>query len=165
MASGETLFVFTPHSVDLPTSGGVPHPDARNIHPTLRFDAAVAQILNLPIFMPRNYTGLGTTATLVWSAVTASIGVTRWTLAWERHQDDIFNFDVDSFAAAQAVNDTTGTSSGEPSYASIPFTDGGQMDNIQVGESGRLQLIRDAPNAADTMAGFAEWERLEIRET
>jgi hypothetical protein len=170
MASGDTLIILTTHSADLPTTGNVPSPDSRNDHSVLDFDAAVAQTVNFPIVLPRHYGGNGTTATIYWSATTSVSADTtgaecRWTLAWERHQDDAFDLDADGFAAAQVVVDVAPSVNGEQSYAEITFTEGGQMDSIAVGESGRLRLIRDAADGTDTMSGDAELHRIEIRET
>ena len=111
----------------------------------------------------RHYGGGGITATIYWSAATATTGTCIWDLAWERHEDDAFDIDADGFAAAQSVTDSATSPSGEIFYAEITFTDGGQMDSIAVGEQGRLRLIRDA--VTDTMAGDAELHRIEIRET
>ena len=166
MASGDTLLILTPHSADLPSSGGVPTPDTRNDHPVLRFDAATAQTVNFPILMPRHYAGTtGVTATIIWSAETAITAETRWSLAWERHQDDLFDLDADGFATAKTVDATAPSAAGEVSYDTIAFTDGAEIDSIAVGESGRLRLIRDAAHANDDMAAGAELHRIEIKET
>ena len=165
MASGDTLIILTTHSADLPTSGDVPSPDSRNDHPVLDFDAATAETVNFPIVLPRHYGGGGVTATIIWSAATATTAETRWSLAWERHEDDAFDLDADGFATAKTVDATAPSASGEVSYDTIAFTDGAEIDSIAVGESGRLRLIRDAANVADDMAGDAELHRIEIRET
>lgn len=166
MASGDTLIILTTHSADLPTTGNIPSPDSRNDHSVLDFDPATAETVNFPILMPRNYAATtGVTATIVWSAHTATTFETRWSLAWERHEDDAFSLDSDGFATAKTVEDTAPSATGEVSYATITFTDGAEMDSIAVGESGRLRLIRDAANAGDDMAGDAELHRIEIKET
>lgn len=165
MASGDTLIILTTHSADLPTTGNVPSPDSRNDHSVLDFDAATAETVNFPIVMPRHYGGGGVTATIIWSAETAITLETRWSLAWERHEDDLFDLDADGFATAKTVDATAPSLAGEVSYDTIAFTNGAEMDGILVGESGRLRLIRDAANAGDDMAGDAELHRIEIKET
>ena len=168
MASGDTLLILTPHSADLPTTGDVPVPDVRNDHPMLAFDAALDGVVNFPIVMPRHYAGTtGVTVTIYWTAATATSGVTVWSLAWERHEDDAFDLDADGFATAKTVDATAATTNaGEMDYATIAFTDGAEIDSIAVGESGRLQLKRlGSTDGDDTMAGDAELHRIEIRET
>ncbi len=168
MASGDTLIVLTTHSADLPTTGDVPFPDSRNDHSMLSFNAVDDSVVNFPIVMPRNYAGTtGVTATIYWTAATATTLVTVWSLAWERHQDDAFDLDADGFATAKTVDATAATTNaGEMDYATIAFTNGAEIDGILVGESGRLRLIRLASSDVDdTMAGDAQLHRIEIRET
>ena len=103
MASGQTLIVLTPQS-GVPPVSNYATLDTRNGHTVWDFDAAVNEILNFESLMPRNYNGGGLTVTLVWSATTATTGVSRWLVSFERHQEDVDDIDTDSFAAAQAVN-------------------------------------------------------------
>lgn len=166
MASGENLIVLTPSASVLAQSvTTTPRPDSRNDHPVLDFDAAADNELDFPIILPRNYGGGGVTVTIIWSAATATTGVTRWGLQWERHPDDTFDLDADGFATANTVDATTASASGEVAYDTITFTDGAQIDSIAVGESGRLRFQRVGSHANDTMAGDAELHRIEIRET
>lgn len=164
MASGQTLLVFNAQA-GAPPSTAAPQFDTRNNHLVWDFDAAANENLDFETLLPRNYNGGGLTLTLIWSATTATTGVTRWLAAFERHQEDVTDIDTDSFAAAQAVNATAPATNGARAYDAIVFTDGAQIDNLAAGESFRLRISRDATNAADTMVGDAELARVEIRET
>lgn len=164
MASGQTLLVFNAQS-GIPRNTTPPQLDARNNHLVWDFDAAVAETLDFEMLLPRNYNGGGLTVTLVWSATTATTGVTRWLASFERHQALVTDIDADDFAAAQAVNATAPAINGARAYSPIAFTDGAQIDSLAAGESFRLRIVRDATNVADTMVGDAELARIEIRET
>ena len=164
MASGQTLLTFSAQA-GVPSATVPPQLDTRNGHVVWDFDAATNEILNFEPLLPRNYNGGGLTVTLVWSATTATSGVTRWLVAFERHQEDVDDTDADSFATAQATNATAPAINGARAYDSVAFTNGAQIDNLAAGESFRLRVTRDAANAADTMVGDAELARVEIRET
>lgn len=164
MASGQTLLVFNAQA-GVPPAANAPQLDTRNNHLVWDFDAAVNEILDFESLLPRNYAGGGLTVALVWSATTATTGVTRWLVSFERHQEDTTDIDTDSFAAAQSVNASAPATNGARAYDTVAFTDGAQIDNLVVGESFRLRVERDATNAADTMVGDAELARIEIRET
>jgi hypothetical protein len=164
MASGQTLLMFSAQA-GVPNASTPPQLDTRNGHVVWDFDAAVNEILDFEPVLPRNYNGGGLTVALIWSATTATAGVARWLVSFERHQADVTDIDTDSFATAQAVNATAPATNGARSYDEIAFTDGAQIDNLAAGESFRLRVERDATNAADTMVGDAELARIEIRET
>ena len=87
-----------------------------------------------------------------------------WDAAFERIGDQQQNIDADGFAAVQSVDNTTvpGTT-GLVDIVSIPFTNGGQMDSVAVGEAFRLKVTRDA--VSDDAAGDAELLAVEIKET
>lgn len=164
MASGQTLLVFNAQA-GAPPAAAAPQLDTRNNHLVWDFDAAANERLNFESLLPRNYNGNGLTVALVWSATTATTGITRWLVSFERHEADVTDIDTDSFAAAQAVNATAPTINGARSYDEVAFTHGAQIDSLAVGESFRLRIERDATNVADTMVGDAELARVEIRET
>lgn len=164
MASGDTLLVFRAWEAAFPTSNPATR-DTRNNHRVLDYDAATDETAYFEGVLPRAYDGGGLTATIVWMASTATSGNCVWNIGVERHQDDAFDLDSDGFAANNAVTAGAASASGETSYDAITFTDGADMDSLAVGESFRIQVVRDANNASDTMAGDAELLRVEIRET
>ena len=49
--------------------------------------------------------------------------------------------------------------------ASIAFADGAEMDSVAAGNAFRVQITRDANNAADTATGDAELVAVHIKET
>ena len=164
MASGDTLCIFTPLH-NQPPAANAATIDLRNQHPLLDFDDSTDEDAMFGSVLPRNYAGGGVTCLIIWLASTAVVNDVVWDIAWERHQDDAFDLDGDGFAAVQSVTDTCANVSGEPSYCTIAFTDGAQMDSVAAGESFRLKITRDANNVADDMVGDAELLRIEIRET
>ena len=103
MASGNTLVIFTALDNQPPTTGFATR-DTRNAHAVLDYDATTAEDAIFGSVLPRHYSGLGITATVMWMASTATAGVTRWEGSFERHQDDVDDLDVNSFATAQGVS-------------------------------------------------------------
>ena len=165
MASGDTLVVFTPLHNEPPSANNATL-DTRNQHAILDFDAGTDESAVFGSVMPRHYAGTtGVTVTLVWLASTATANEVVWDVSWERHQDDVTDLDGDSFAAVNSVTDTCASASGEPSYPTVAFTDGADMDSVAAGESFRLKVTRDADNVSDDMTGDAELLRVEVRET
>jgi len=164
MASGDTLLVFVPHSNQPPSSNYATF-DTRNDHLVLDFDPTSDEYAYFPGVLPRNYASSGVTVTIIWLASAAITGDVVWAVAWERHQDDVTDLDADNFAADQTVTAPCASASGEPSYDTIAFTDGAQMDSLAVGESFRLRIYRDATNEDDDMTGDAELLRIEVKET
>jgi hypothetical protein len=161
MASGDTLCVFTPlHGI--PPASLFALQGARNAHPTLEFDAAAAWFINFEAVLPRHYAGGGITVYIHWMAASATTGDVKWNTAFERMNTDL---DADSFASAQTATSTTNGTTGIETVTAITFTDGAQMDSIAVGEAIRVQVSRDAADAADTMAGNAQLISVELKET
>jgi len=163
MASGDTLVVFTPLHNEAP-SANFATLDLRNGHPVLDFDAASDEDAIFTGVLPRNYSGGGITATLIWLATSATTGDVVWNTAIERI-DTGTDTDADSFATANAATATTSGTSGAPTYTGIAHTSGAQMDSLAAGEAFRLKVTRDANNASDTMTGDAELLAVEIKET
>jgi hypothetical protein len=159
MATGETLYVFTPQA----KAQGTATIDTINGNPVLDFDSATDETAIFLGVLPRNYAGGGITATIVWSSGLTT-GDVVWDLQVER-QNEGTDMSSDSFAAAQSVTDSTNGTAEYANYCTIPFTNGAQMDSLGVGESFRLKLTRDADNVADTLAGDASLRRIEIKET
>lgn len=163
MATGETLLVYTAPMPEKPTSN-FSTPDKRNVQWVEDFDAATQETLYVRGVLPRNYGGGGITVRLGWMATSATSGVCRWTVGWERH-DTATDRDADSFATDNTVDSTAAGTSGYTVYADIAFTNGAQIDSLAVGEGFRLRVGRAAAHANDTMTGDAELASIEIRET
>jgi hypothetical protein len=167
MASGDTLAVLVPTAARFPTSNA-PTFDTRNNHLVLDFDDTADETCYFPGVMPRHYGGSGVTVTIVWMATDTTVTPHDcvWYVDWERHQADTTDLDSDGFTGAgNQVTDQEASVSGEPSYASITFTDGADMDSVAAGESFRLLVRREPTDAADDLTDDAELLRVEIKET
>lgn len=164
MASSDTLVVFTSYHNEPPASNYATL-DTRNNRPVLDFDASTPnESAVFSAVMPRNYGGGGITVYLHYAMSTAIADDVDWDVAFERIGDQQQDIDSDGFAAVQSVDNTTvpGTS-GLVDIVSIAFTDGAQMDSIEVGEGFRLKVTRDA--VSDTASGDAELLFVEMKET
>lgn len=164
MASGQTMAIFTAQMSSPPASNYATL-DTRNDHPVLDYDDTTGESSYFQDVLPRNYNGGGLTATIGFSASTATTGNVVWDLSIERIDDSSLDIDADSFASAQSVTAAAPGTSGMVKYATIAFTAGAQMDNLAAGEMYRLKLARNAASGGDTMSGDAEINFLELRET
>lgn len=165
MASGDTLKVWTAASNEPPSSAAATF-DTRNNHLVLEFDDAVAEDAIFGGILPRHYAGGGITALFVWMADTATSNGIVLEGAFERHADDAFSLDADGFATGQNTGDAPAPSAtGEVSYDTATFTDGGQIDGLLVGESFRFRVRRLVADGNDDMVGDAQLLRVELRET
>jgi hypothetical protein len=164
VASGDTLLILRPLDAELPATG-YPQHDVRNNHPVLDYQDAADETAYFTAVLPRHYAGGGITVTLHVAATSATSGISRWLVAWERltAQDT----DSDGFATANSVGITTGGTSGVPATGTIAFTDGAQMDATAAGELFRLSVARDGDGTSgtDSMTGDAELFLVELRET
>lgn len=163
MASGNTLYVFTPQA-NQPPAAAYATPDVRNAILVQDFDASADESMVFVGKLPRNYAGGGLTVAIEAMHSSATSGVSRWLAQFERMNTDA---DADSFAAAQSAPMTANGTSGIPSSCEIAFTNGAQMDSLAVGESFRLKITRDADGTSgtDDATGDAELVTVEIRET
>lgn len=163
MASGSTLCTFEPNGARQPATNMGTF-DRRNVHLVLDFDDTTVETVYFESFLPRNYAGGGITATICWMATSATSGDVVWSISWER-MDTGTDLDSDSFASEQTATATTSATSGKPTYTTIAFTNGAQIDSVSVGEKFRLQFRRNASAGGDTMTGDAELLGIELKET
>jgi len=92
---------------------------------------------------------------LDWAApVGILVGDVKWDVAWERDNILGLDIDTDSFAAAKSVTTTTSGVSGQLSRTTITFTSA-EADGLLAGEDYRLQVVRAANAAGDTLVGNA----------
>ena len=164
MASGDSLFTWTAHANEPPTTNFAIFA-TRNSHFVLEFDAATAWSAVFRGVLPRNYAGSGVTVRVGWMGASATSGNVKWNAQIERHQDETDDLDSDSFATAQTTTAAAPATSGQVQYTDIAFTSGAQMDSVATGEGFRLKVTRDAADGADTMTGNAQLLTVEIRET
>jgi len=163
MSSGNTLLIFEPLANE-PPSANMATFDARNQHPVLDFDDTTYESAVFSAVMPQHYGGGGVTVYLHYSMTSAVADTVDWDVAWERIGDQQQDIDVNGFAAAKSVDDTTvpGTC-GLVDVVSVAFAHGADMDSVVAGEAFRLKVTRDATN--DDASGDAELIRVEVRET
>ena len=164
MASGDTLAVFTPAAGE-PPSTNYPTLDTRNGVLVLDFDDTTDESIEFAGFMSRAYAAGGITVPIGWMKTSEVTGDVVWDIALKSVSDDVDDLDSKAFAAANSVTAAAASASGEVDYATITFTDGADMDSVAAGEYFRMQLNRDANNAADTMVGDAELVFIELKET
>ncbi len=163
MASGNTLLGLFPLDADVVASNYATL-DYRNLHPVLDFDAATDESAVFTAIMPRHYAGGGLTVYVHIAFTSATSGVARFDISFERI-GSVLDIDADSFATAKSVEVTADATSGVVVVASLAFTDGAEIDSIAAGEAFRIKIVRDANHANDTAAGDAELVAVEIKET
>jgi len=162
--AAKPFLVFTAFDNVSPTTSVYPTLDIRNNHPVLDFDDSVAEFAAFESVLSPDYAGGGLTVEIYWTATSATTGDVKWSVAFER-QDIGTDLDANSFAAYQTATTTTSATNGALVKTTITFTDGAQMDSLAAGEAFRVEVVRDATNAADTMVGDAELLRVVVRET
>lgn len=163
MASGDTLYVFSPLGAEFPASNYATL-DTRNNHSVLDFDDTTAETAYFKGVMPQNYAAGGITVILHWAATSATTGTIGWNVAFEAMKDGGHDIDADSFAAANTLTaETVDATAGIMDIGSVTFTDGADMDSVAAGDAFRLSIARDVAN--DTAAGDAELIAVELRET
>lgn len=162
MASGDTLLIFSPYNNEPPSSNYATL-DSRNQHPTLDFDPTTNESAVFSSIMPQVYAANGVDVLIHYAMSSATAGDIDWDVAFERIGDQQQDLDVDGFAAAQSTNNTTvPATSGLVDIVTVSFADGAEMDSIEIGDSFRIKITRDA--GSDTAAGDAELVKVEIRE-
>jgi len=163
MAAGDTLCRLraAAAAVTLTTDAAF---EVANNQPLLAFDAAADETARFQDILPQNYFGVtGVTVILHCGMVSATTGNVVMTAEWENQ--DGFDLDGDSFAAAQSVTQAVPGTAGQEFTVTIPFTDGAQMDSAGAGDMFRLRVTRDADNGSDTATGDLRLYMIEIRET
>ena len=163
MSSGDTLLIFQPFNNEPPENDGAIR-DYRNNHPVLDFEQNSGTFAVFSAIMPRNYDGGGITSYTHWSADGVTVNEVIWGLAFERigTAQDVDN---DSFAAFKTVTGTAPGTDGFVAIDNIAFTNGAEIDNIEVGELFRIKVWRNAEAAGDDMAADAELHAVELKET
>lgn len=170
MASGDIVGAIIR---DMPPGSSYATPDMRTGGsspaeglPVYDFDDTTAEYMDYFCYLTPNYDGGGLTVVLPWSATSATSGAVVWRAAIRRLNDDAEDIDTSqTYDFNQASADTTASASGEPSYPTIAFTDGADMDSLAAGEAFILRVGRLPSDAGDTMTGDAELWTPIIKET
>lgn len=161
-----TLAIFTPLHNE-PPAANYATLDLRNSHPTLDFDAITDESAVFRGVLSRDYGGRGLTVKLIWAATSATLGTTRWAVAFERIPAGTLDIDADSFATAKTAGGVADATNGKTTETEIAFTNGAEISSLAAGEMFRLKVTRDADGTSgtDDMIGDAELLTVEIRET
>src|SRR3990167_5652074 len=122
--------------------------------PVWDYDATTAEYLDFLCIL-RGYGGGGLTFTLPWSASTATTGNCKWDVAIRAFPDDAEDIDVSHTYDYNTVTDTPASASGEPSYPTVAFTNGADMDSWADGEIAIVRVKRDT-SVGGNMTGDAE---------
>lgn len=128
-------------------------------------DDTTAEMMDFVCFLSASYAGGGLTIVLPWTATSATSGAVVWAAAIRRLNtaEDVdashtYDFNNASAATAPATN-------GNPTYTTITFTDGADMDSVAAGELFILRVKRLPADAGDTMTGDAELWAPVVKET
>lgn len=172
MASGDLVGVI--FDVSAPTTsfatreyrvGGSSPAEA---HPLWNFPDAAAAYLDFHC-RTHGYSGNGTatglTVIIAWLADTVTANNVVWQAAIRRIGDDIEDIDAAHTYLFNTVTDGAPGVNGELSYATITFTDGADMDDLDEAEEFILRIYRDPTNASDTLADDALLRSVLVFET
>lgn len=158
VGSGNSLITFIATDYAAPAANYAT-PDRRNGHPVLDFDDTTQEYAYFSGVLPRHYSNGGITATICWTATSASSGTCTWGLSFER-DDATLDSDSDSFASAVTGGSVAPATVGAFKYLAIALTDA-QLDGLAVGEHFRLKVTRSTGG----ISGDAELHSIELRET
>lgn len=171
MASGDSLVFVTALSATPPSANAATLDNftgaANHVINVLDFDpGSTEESADFLCLMPRHYDGGGVTITIGWSS-DAITGNVVWSAAFKSVSDDTDDLDTKAYAAQQdSAASATASTAGRVDYATITFTDGGQMDSVAAGEMFFLRITRSSADANDTLnSNDAEFHFAEIRET
>jgi hypothetical protein len=162
MASGDTLCRFTARSVVPPTSNYATL-DRRNNRYVLDFDQSTSESALFEGVMPNQYALGGLDVVLVWSGTGVTSGNVKWTVAFERDDDEGLDTDSDSFASGVSATDASAGTDGELHYTTVSFA-AGEIDGLQPGEAFRMKVTRTISGVSGNMAADAELHRLHVVE-
>lgn len=147
MASGDTLYIWTPHNNEPPASNPAT-PDLRNNDLCLDFDGATDEEAVFKGIMPSHYGGGGVTLKLHVRCTSATTGSMRFQTSFE--QDADHDIDADGFASANSGGGSASGTSGKETIVSISHSDGSEMDSVAAGGLFRLKVRRDADGTSGT---------------
>lgn len=163
MASGDTLAIFTALHNEPPSANYATF-SARNNHPILDF--SLAEIGIFSFVLPRHYAGGGVTVYMHYAMRTAESNDIQLDTTFERMGGyPGIDLDSDNFDATgvEGSETTVPSNSGNMDTVNNVHTDGARLDNLEIGEGGRLKITRTAVSADAT--GFLELYFVELKET
>jgi hypothetical protein len=126
--------------------------------PYIAFNDTTAQSIFFIGIMPESVAlGSGVIIKLVWISSAAITGAVKWNVAMDRM---VGNISGDSYGAIATGTTTTSGAANTVNVTTITLT---TLDGTIAEDSYKLQVLRDAANAADTMVGDAWLHTVEIR--
>jgi hypothetical protein len=168
MAAGDSLICWVPQHGEPPlTAYGTPDirdPDQGTSHPVC--DLALNERIDFSDVMPHSYGGTGLTVYIHYAMSSTASNDIKLETDFERIGDQQQDLDNEGFTASpQNTGDiTVPDSSGKVDIVTTVHTDGGQIDDIEVGEGFRIRIKRIAVTGDDA-AGDLEIRFVELRET
>lgn len=152
MATGDTLAAWGPPSA-IPPATGYATLDVRNGHVVLDFDADADEAAIFTGAYPAHYGGGDLLVELLWAATSATSGNVKWLASIENTSGS--DIDADAFGSAASATAATSGTSGALTNTSLTVV-AANAGSPQAGDAFRVKVVRDADDAADTMAGDAE---------
>jgi hypothetical protein len=133
----------------------------RNNNPLLAFNDTTPYTAMFAGIVPQGASlGSGLVITLRWIAASATSGNVVWKAQIDRASGASGdNITVDSFDAAASVTTACNATNGKLVTSTITLT---TLDSLAAEDGFRLQIIRDAANASDTMVGDAQLYQVEV---
>jgi len=162
VASGsgtKTIAVFRPDQAQ-PPSANFATLDTRNSVSVLEFDGGSTDESTVFVGVIPEAAVLtsGISIIIHWAGDTATSGVTRWGVQFERVNTDL---DADSFDTSTESNGTANGTSGIVTVTTITAT---SIDSLTAGDGYRLKIYREASDTGnDTMSGDAQLVLVEVR--
>ena len=146
-----------------PPSANAATLDLRNYHPVL--DMALDEEAIFSFVMPRNYSGGGIDVYIHYAMSTAVADDVRFDTFFERIGDQQQDIDSDGFDATgvTGTDTTVPATSGYVDIIENAHSDGARIDNLAVGEAGRLKIKREQVAGTDA-TGDAELRMVELKE-
>ena len=169
MASGQVVAVVK-RAIPPATSYATPDVRASASSPAenflvFDFDDASIEYMDFLCYLTSAYDQSGLTIVLPWTATSATSGAVVWSAAIRRlntaeNVGASHTYDFNNATAATAPG-----TNGNPTYTTVAFTDGADMDSLVEDEMFILRIRRVPTDAGDTMTGDGELWFPIVRET
>lgn len=160
MAVGDSLAAWGAIA-SVPPASGYATLDVRNGHVVLDFDAAADEVIIFSGVYPAHYASGDLNIDLVWGATSATSGNVKWLTSVEN--TSLTEMDADGFGSAASTTGAASATNGGLTKTTLSISAANAGDP-QAGDAFRIKVIRDADDAADTMAGDAELIAVHLRE-
>ena len=120
-----------------------------DLSPVLDFDPTTNEHAVFTFTLPSSYGGNGIRVALFWTSEGINDNV-KWDVAFKR-QAVFDNVATRQYAAVQSDVDNMSSTARNMRVASINFTDGAQIDSLDVGDLFKIRVTRDAEDVLDTL--------------